>query len=181
MPVSRSERDFLNLSEALTGFDRVELEGTGISTVYYQTVRQIVGGLIFGRLLLTWRELADHVLPALHTEAEREAAIRQRFFDDPRLGAMLGPIVQNIITLWYIGNWNQLPRVWRNRWGANARDLPHVVSAEAYQEGLIWRAILAHPPDRQVARFRIVGVSGRRRGAIEQVGRGISGGPEARG
>lgn len=134
MSTSESESDFLDLSAVLTGFERVELEGTGLGSLYFQTVRRVIGGKIFGRLLLTWREIASH--------PKVESQISSRLLAD----SMLGPISRNIITMWYTGNWDQLPLEWRNRWGATAHDLTQVISAEAYQEGLMWRAIDAHPP-----------------------------------
>jgi hypothetical protein len=56
------------------------------------------------------------------------------------------PLARNIIQLWYSAIWYQLPPAWTTRHGANALDQDHVVSAKAYPEALIWRAIGAHPP-----------------------------------
>ena len=49
-------RLFLQLSEALTGYSSADLLGTGLFETYYNEVRDIVGGRIFGRLLVTWDE-----------------------------------------------------------------------------------------------------------------------------
>jgi hypothetical protein len=54
-------------------------------------------------------------------------------------------MARNIIKMWYTGNWAQLPQAWRNQHGAGARDVDHVISSQAYQEGLVWRAIGTHP------------------------------------
>jgi len=124
-------RLFLQLSEALTGYSSADLLGTGLLETYYNEVRDIVGGRIFGRLLVTWDE-----------SSSRSSEACTRILGDP----MLGPIARNIITMWYVGNWNQLPRQWRQTYGAHARDLTRVISAEAFQEGLVWDAIGAHPP-----------------------------------
>jgi hypothetical protein len=126
-------RSFLQLSEALTGYSSADLLGTGLLDTYYNEVRDIVGGRIFGRLLLTWDETSS-------LRGEHDACTH--ILGNP----MLGPIARNIITMWYVGNWTQLPREWRQKYGAHARDLTRVISAEAFQEGLVWDAIGAHPP-----------------------------------
>ena len=129
---------FLQLSEALTGYSSADLHGTGLLETYYNEVRDIVGGRIFGRLLLTWKEIRDEA----GTRILEDEEVRTRILGN----AMLGPIARNIITMWYVGNWNQLPRVWRQKYGAQARDQTRVISARAFREGLIWNAIGAHPP-----------------------------------
>ncbi len=129
---------FLRLSVDLTGYSSADLLGTGLVETYYNEVRDIVGGRIFGRLLLTWEEIESE--DAAGTRIIDE--VRKRILDN----AMLGPIARNIITMWYVGNWNQLPRVWRQKYGAQAKDLTRVISARAFREGLVWDAIGAHPP-----------------------------------
>ena len=136
MSRSHTVEDFLDLSAELTGFEPIDLEGTGLTNSFYDVVRSIVGGRIFGRLLLTWHDI--HANP----DADREHEIRTQILMNP----MLGPLARNVIALWYTGNWNQMPLAWRQEYGASASDQTHVVSAEAFQEGLVWAAIDAHPP-----------------------------------
>jgi hypothetical protein len=57
----------------------------------------------------------------------------------------LGPVARNIALLWYCGTWTALPDSWRSRNGAAAADTTHVVSAAAYQAGLQWSVVWAHP------------------------------------
>lgn len=57
----------------------------------------------------------------------------------------LGPVARNVILLWYTGNWNELPQGWRDAYGVSVADVSAVVSAEAYQEGLMWVAGGTHP------------------------------------
>lgn len=127
---SHSVDDFLALSARLTGFSTFTLHGTGLVEAYYDQVLDIVGERIFGRLLLT-----SH---AVKKNSDLESKILS--------SALMGPVARNIILLWYTGTWNQLPRAWRQDYGASAGDLTHVVSAEGYKEGLMWRAVAAHPP-----------------------------------
>lgn len=127
-----AHRDFLGLSAALTGFEAVDLEGTGLVEAHANTVRDIVGERIFGRLLLTWHQIDEDVAES----------VRRKILESP----LVGPVARNIIQLWYTGIWNQMPGAWRNQYGASARDLTQVVSGAAYREGLVWRVIGAHPP-----------------------------------
>lgn len=144
----RSILDFVSLSAVLTGYKGVELHGTGLVQEFYNEVRDIVGGRIFGRLLLTWTEVRSAAEPK-GLKADIEAGIEKRILRSP----MLGPVARNIITLWYVGNWEQLPREWREMYGAQARDCTRVVSARPFQEGLVWRAIEAHPPTAKAPGF----------------------------
>ena len=127
--------DFLALSAPLTGFEVVELEATGMADTYLDKLRAIVGDHLTARLLsvggaaAAWSE--DHV----HDE------LRRRVMGDKTLG----PLAANVVVLWYLGQWRQLPAEWRDRHGASVLDVDHIVSAEAYKAGLVWTAIGAHP------------------------------------
>jgi hypothetical protein len=70
-----------------------------------------------------------------------QEAVRARILDAP----WLGPLARNTITLWYTAQWAQLPAAWRYAHGAVEADVDHVVSAQAYQEGLMWKAAGTHP------------------------------------
>jgi hypothetical protein len=131
--------DFLELSAVLTGYGQADLLGTGMARRYYDETVSIVGEAIVGELLgaaVSSRRRAGG------GARELEEAIRRKILDD----AKLGPVARNLIKMWYLGNWYQLPRAWREAHGERARDTDHVVSAAAYQEGLVWRAIGSHPP-----------------------------------
>lgn len=128
--------DFVDLSAVLTGFDNVELQGTGLVDSHFDTITDLVGERIFGRLLLTWREIRSD------ENVDNSAEIRSRILDNP----LIGPVARNLMVLWYTGNWNQMPGKWRDQYGAAAGDRTHVVSSESYKQGLMWRAVLAHPP-----------------------------------
>jgi hypothetical protein len=113
----------------LTGFRKVDLWGTGQAERYLEDVVGTVGDAIVARLLVTGGE-------ALST-----GRLQALVLDDPDLG----PVARNVIVLWYLGQWNALPNEWRNRNGASPRDVPRVISADAYAAGLVWRAAGAHP------------------------------------
>lgn len=129
---------FLTLSVALTGYDRAELHATGLVGAYWDTLTRVVGGRTVGELLSAW----DGVVTASGGDPEAMAAgVKADILADPDLG----PLARNLVVLWYLGQWTQMPADWRGRHGASAGDLTHVVSAAAYREGLVWDAIQAHP------------------------------------
>lgn len=122
---------FLTLSEHLTGFDSVELLGTGMLEDYYLCVMENIGNLDPERL---WSIAATlDRLKKLGNEAALAREIRHLLFSD----ADIQPISKNIIRLWYTGTWRMKP---------NDSFSSVVVSPEAYQEGLIWKLAHAHPP-----------------------------------
>ena len=119
------EQAFLDLSVALAGFEPFDLVATGQVHAYFTLVGDRIGPDTLARLSTTWSAIARE-LPA----DQRDAAVTARIMDDP----VLGLAAQRIILLWYVGNWyDVLP-------GGSS-----VVSADGYVEGLMWKAIRAHP------------------------------------
>ena len=130
-----SFQDFLDLSVRLTGFSRFDLEGTGVAEPYFETLRRVVGDTFLAGFLAVFRSIADD------GPRDVDAAIERRIMKDTDLG----PVARNVVLMWYLGNWYQLPPGWRNRNGASPADVTSVVSPQAYVEGLVWPAIEAHP------------------------------------
>lgn len=130
--------DFMAFSVVVTGFSEFKLYGTGHADHYLSTVVDIVGEAPVRELLRGFRAI------------ERDSAGDASVLED-RLRAVifshakLGPIARNIIKLWYVGSWYQLPFEWREAYGVRERDSTHVVSPTAYPEGLLWPAIGANP------------------------------------
>lgn len=132
-------QDFLAFSSFVTGFPVFRLRGTGQAEPYLSTVVKVVGDGTTRELLSRFR--------AIQTESgddvtAMEASLRARILSDERLG----PIARNIIKLWYIGTWYQLPTAWRDAFGVLEHDSTFVVSPAAYTEGLLWPAVGANPP-----------------------------------
>jgi hypothetical protein len=113
---------FVALSAALTGFRAVDLWGTGQARAHLDLVLSVCGDDLGARLLAVE---PDDVAVAL-------------------ADADLGPIARNVIVLWYLGQWDQMPRAWRRRHGAAPVDVAHVASAAAFRAGLVWPAIGTH-------------------------------------
>lgn len=122
---------FLLLSERLTGFDAMTLQGTGMVECFFDEVTRIIGSRELGSLLGAFLGMGNGP----------DADIKRAILDNARYG----PVARNIITMWYLGAWNQLPRVWRDAYGATAFDTDHVVSPAAYRESLVWPAAGTHP------------------------------------
>jgi hypothetical protein len=130
---------FRSLSVTLTGFSDAELSGTAMAQTYFTLIPSIVGEEKFGRLLAIWR---DTYIRGQGDEPLLEKLVKEQIFEEPDLG----PIARNVVTLWYLGMWFQMPASWRNKHGAWANDVTFVVSPQSYTEGLVWKAIHTHPP-----------------------------------
>lgn len=130
---------FITLSAALTGFTRSDLLGTGVGGQYYGLVFDIAGADICGELFSAFESIARRNRAGSDGYND---AIGARILQNPKIG----PVARNIIKMWYLGNWDQMPFPWREQYGAHPRDVDQVVSAHAYTEGLVWRAIGSHPP-----------------------------------
>lgn len=129
---------FVTLSAALTGFTEVELVATGMADAYWEKLLSIVGVGIVGDFL----SACEATFQSSGTEAELEAALRERVMTPPKFGAL----AQNIISMWYLGQWNQLPREWHDEFGSSMNDQTHIVSSQAYVQSLVWPAFGTHPP-----------------------------------
>jgi hypothetical protein len=121
---------FMAFSSALTGFSLVELFGTGVADTYYDTLTHILGPATVEQLL------------AAYEQAGADEAALPKLLADP----LYGPLARSVIKLWYSGSWEQLPPAVVARLPVPPVDnVNRVISAETYLEGLMWKAIDAHP------------------------------------
>lgn len=120
-------QSLVELSAALTGFSPVTLRGTGMTEAYLRQIESIVPPRLLDRLFSEFENSARPGLPAI--------------LEDPDLG----PVARAIAVLWYCGAWTELPDAWRARNGAAPGDTSGVVSSAAYQAGLQWTVVGAHP------------------------------------
>jgi hypothetical protein len=132
---------FLNLSAELTAFSVFQLRGTGQAEAYLAAVEGVIGVSMLTELLD-----AHSAIPSVNNCDEqaierRLQQLRQQIFGQEKLGA----IARNIIKLWYIGTWCELPADWNDRYGPLTQNADFVVSPSSYVEGLLWPAIGAHP------------------------------------
>jgi hypothetical protein len=150
--VTRRLERFLELSSGITAYSVFELQGTGLAESYLATVEECVGPQLLEALLDTY----DAAVAAADgggtasipggTPPQPPAVLadllRRDLFSDLRLG----PVARNLVKMWYVGVWYELPRAWTEAYGAQQQNVTFTVSAGAYTEGLLWPAIGANPP-----------------------------------
>lgn len=132
---------FLEFSVAITGFSKFNLQGTGQASLYFSTIYDIVGENIFRELLETFHKLK------LKAESTNNPSVLQKELRAQIFGSeKLGPIARNILKLWYVATWYQLPPSWQESFGTKENDKTFVVSPQAYPEGLLWPTLGVNPP-----------------------------------
>jgi hypothetical protein len=125
---------FLRISACLTGFEVVELQGTGLSEKYLSVVTQATPA----DTLVQFFAEAERILKAGEGDpAAIEPLIAANLFPL----SCFGGLAQNIVFMWYSGQWQ--PTV-----DAPNVDLETVrnISPDAYVQGLVWTAAETHPP-----------------------------------
>lgn len=132
-----SKAQFLAISAELTGFSEQELARTDMADAYWSTLVDMAGEIIAGDFLST---CAD-VFATSQTQADLPGMIEARIMKH----ALFGPLARNIIVMWYLGQWNALPREWCDAYGSRMEDCNRMISAQAYQESLVWQAFGSHP------------------------------------
>ena len=132
---------FLDLSVVLTGFSRFHLQGTGQASLYFSTIRDIIGEDLFAEVLQTFHRLKLEAQNS-NDESILTNGLRSDLFGSEKLG----PIVRNIIKLWYMATWYELPQDWQDVFGTKEKDKTFIPSPQAYPEGLLWPTIGVNPP-----------------------------------
>jgi hypothetical protein len=126
---------FLEVSECLTGFSRVELLAAGMAGAYESQLRKVYGDEVVSRLL---REVSGVVKDSGGDEAKLEELMLARVFNDETV--ICAP-AKNLAQMWYLGTLidytDPTPFVVFKR--------TTVVSAEAYQQSLVLGDVGAHP------------------------------------
>jgi hypothetical protein len=128
---------FLTVSSALCGFTETELLRTGMTSVYWAALVEKVGVGICGDFLAA----CAAAYAAASTEEDLPDSLQARVLND----AQCGPLARNLISLWYLGQWNALPRDWCDAYGCMMTEGTQILSSEAYKQGLVWPAFGGHP------------------------------------
>lgn len=137
MDIGTRTGQLVDLSCALTGFERFELLGTGLADTFLDTLTSVLPAGVLDRLLASAEQVGAG-----------NAGV-QGVLDDPELGAP----ARALLLLWYTGTWYPLPQEWRQEYGSSPLDTRHVVGAQAYRGGLQWVAAGAHPVGAQAQGF----------------------------
>ncbi len=139
--------EFVSLSAALTGYPASILQ-PGADT-------QLVAEQLLGELNNSANEIPDGTLEALTVawnniaatpSAEMEAKVQSDIMENPQIARL----AQNIILMWYLGNWYDLLKnpncfVFPESVPSSHKNLDHVVSSTVYTNGLVWGEMGAHP------------------------------------
>jgi hypothetical protein len=129
---------FIDLSKTLTAFTAYELRGTGQAEAYLATLTDVVGAPVVDELLAAYARAQED---AGGDEKLFERAFRREVLSDEKLG----PLARNVLKMWYVAIWFELPTSWSEQFGTRPQDNRHTISAVAYTEGLLWPAIGANP------------------------------------
>lgn len=121
---------FLAISARLTGFEAVELEGTGMTQTYLDTLSNDTAADV---LDLFFAEAA--AILALQDEQAIDAAIRSRLMPDSSYDAT----AKVIILMWYTGEWY-------TGIGTSSSVNSTQIDGSSYVQGLMWDVAEAHPP-----------------------------------
>ncbi len=147
----RLER-FTAFSAAVTGFTAFDVRGTGLAESYLSTVTEILGDELVDELLAAW----DRSEAAAQGDAAKlENVLRREIFSDEKLG----PIARNMVKLWYVGIWYELPpRVDGLVRGARAQRHVHGLGGRLHR-GPAVAGDRRQSSGREGARLRLVGRS----------------------
>lgn len=113
---------FLEISVHLTGYNEMELLGTGMSDSYFNVVMNKNSVAVVESFLAASEDILQRNKGDLKKINEE---ILSKLMPD----AFYDGLAQNIITMWYMGNW-----------------MNEMVSPQSYTQGLIWNAADSHPP-----------------------------------
>ena len=126
---------FLKMSEELSGVPAFYLSGTGYATMYYEKFGKIVGRDLLDRLLAAYAGLPNCCQKA------RKAAVLAKLLGD----AEFGPVVRNVIKIWFLATWFELPPLWHQNYEVFDDDKDSIPDPYAYVESLLGPAVGAHP------------------------------------
>jgi hypothetical protein len=138
MTASERLERFVAFSADVTAFTQFELQGTGQAQSYLAAVDGVVGADLVDALL----DAHGALLAEDPSGSGRDDALRRSIFSHE----LLGPVARNVIKLWYVGTWYEMPREWSEAFGALENNFTFMVSPAAYTEGLLWTAVGANPP-----------------------------------
>ena len=130
---------FVAFSSVVTGFTQFDLYGTGQAEAYRDAVVDAAGAEVLADLLEAWARIGDE---SQGDSASVHSLLRRDVFSDPKLG----PVARNVVKLWYVGIWYELPPAWIDVYGALEKNYTYMVSPSAYVSGLLWPTVGGNPP-----------------------------------
>lgn len=116
---------FVATSMFLTGYDAIELVATGMAETYFNVVMNKNPVAVVQSFLVA----ADDIIKRNKDNPEK---LNEEILNQLMPDALYDGLAQNIITMWYMGNW-----------------MNEMVSSQAYIQGLVWKTAGSHPPGAQ--------------------------------
>ncbi len=113
---------FLDISVFLTGFNKMELLGTGMLETYFNVVMNM------NNVASVESFLAESEKILIKNQGNEEK-INNEILHKLMPDSLYNGLAKNIITMWYMGNW-----------------MNTVISPQSYVQGLIWGVAETHPP-----------------------------------
>jgi len=113
---------FLDISVFLTGFNKMELLGTGMLETYFNVVTNMNNVALVESFLSE----SEKILTKNQGNTEK---INNEILHKLMPDSLYNGLAKNIITMWYMGNW-----------------MNTVISPQSYVQGLIWGVAETHPP-----------------------------------
>ena len=130
MDIQSRQALFLAISARLTGFEVVDLEGTGMTQTYFDTLAKSTAPEVLG---LFFEEAAS--ILALPDDDAINAAIRSKLMPD----SSYDTTAKAIILMWYTGEWY-------TSIAQPASIGSTQIDGASYVQGLMWNVAEAHPP-----------------------------------
>ena len=118
----KAANTFLDISVFLTGFNKMELLGTGMLETYFNVVMNMNNVALVESFLAE----SEKILAKNQGNAEK---INNEILHKLMPDSLYNGLAKNIITMWYMGNW-----------------MNTVISPQSYVQGLIWGVAETHPP-----------------------------------
>ncbi len=130
---------FYDLSVILTGYKLVKLYATGQGDFYFSTLNEILGNDLVTGLLNEFDLQIDRSKKPPYEPLD--LLVKEEMLNNDKWGS----VCRNIIKMWYMGNWYQMPESWRENYVNSTADVDKVLSSNTYIEGLVWTAMGRHP------------------------------------
>ncbi len=139
-----SREAFHSLSAELTGYSTFDLEGTGLVDQYHKLLLDVLGPQLSQELAT----ILENILPHPPGSEQRKNEITGLL----KPPSLFWPVMTALITLWYLGTWNQLSDSWYATQGlpipgGSDAGRTRVPSSAAYAGALAYPAAYAHVPD----------------------------------
>ena len=125
---------FVAVASQVTGISLLELEATGLVDAH--------AGLFL--TILDASGNSDQFINAIETLAADPNPAKA--IPGAMKDAFFGPLLSNLICLWYLGEWLQLPAGWYVHGAQPPIDTSTIPSPLAYAQAFAWRDAGAHPP-----------------------------------